>query len=162
MPSPASGTSEVFNRYLIDKIFDKEMNVTYLGQITCHPGLKRPKEVSSLHSHLDFNGCVCARLLLSCPTLCDPMDCSPPGSSVRGFFLGKNTGVGCHSLLQGILPTQGSNLSLLHLLHWRAGPWPLAPPGLVIFFFFSEKEIRWNKKNFGPFTDKEHQYFSPL
>ena len=31
--------------------------------------------------------------------------------------LGKNTGVGCHALLQGILPTQGSNLHLLHLLH---------------------------------------------
>ena len=29
-------------------------------------------------------------------------------------FLGKNTGVGCHSLLQGIFPTQGSNLGLLH------------------------------------------------
>ena len=29
-------------------------------------------------------------------------------------FPGKNTGVGCHSLLQGIFPTQGSNPSLLH------------------------------------------------
>ena len=29
--------------------------------------------------------CVCAKLLQSCPTLCDPMDCSPPGSSVRGI-----------------------------------------------------------------------------
>ena len=32
---------------------------------------------------------------------------------------GKNTGVGCHFLLQGIFPTQGSNLHLLCLLHWR-------------------------------------------
>ena len=31
----------------------------------------------------------------SCPTLCDPMDCSLPGSSVHGIFLGRNTGVGC-------------------------------------------------------------------
>ena len=38
----------------------------------------------------------------SCPTLCDPMDCSSPGSSVHGDSLGKNTGVGCHALLQGI------------------------------------------------------------
>ena len=30
----------------------------------------------------------------SCPTLCDPMDCSPPGSSVHGDSLGKNTRVG--------------------------------------------------------------------
>ena len=35
----------------------------------------------------------------SCPTLCDPMDCSPPGSSVRGDSPGKNTGVGCRALL---------------------------------------------------------------
>ena len=51
----------------------------------------------------------------SCPTQsCDPMDCSPPGSSVPGDFPGKNTGVGCHALLQGIFPTQGSNPGLLH------------------------------------------------
>ena len=33
----------------------------------------------------------------------------------------KNTGVGCHALLQGILPTQGLNLCLFCLLHWQAG-----------------------------------------
>ena len=42
------------------------------------------------------------------------MDCSPPGSFVRGDSLGKNTGVGCHALLQGIFPTQGSNSGLPH------------------------------------------------
>ena len=45
----------------------------------------------------------------SCSTLCDPMDCSPPGSSVLGDSPGKNTAVSCHALLQGIFPTQGSN-----------------------------------------------------
>ena len=44
--------------------------------------------------------------LQSCPTLCDPMDYSPPGSSVHGDSPGKNTGVGCHVLLQGISPNQ--------------------------------------------------------
>ena len=34
-----------------------------------------------------------------CPTLSDPMDCSLPGSSIHGVFLGKSTGVGCHCLL---------------------------------------------------------------
>ena len=57
----------------------------------------------------------------SCQTLCDPMDCSLcPWDS-----LGKNTRVGCHSLLQGIFPTQGSNLGLLHLLHWQVNSLPL-------------------------------------
>ena len=39
----------------------------------------------------------------SCLALCNPMDYIPPGSSVHGIFLAKNTGVGCHFLLQGIL-----------------------------------------------------------
>ena len=48
----------------------------------------------------------------SCPTLCDPTDCSPPGSSVHEYSPGKNTGVGCHALLQGIFSTQGLNPGL--------------------------------------------------
>ena len=68
--------------------------------------------------------CLCAQ---SCLTLCDPMDGSQPGSSVRGIFqarilaqvcpwnsLGKNTGVVCHFILQGIPLTQESNPGLLH------------------------------------------------
>ena len=42
------------------------------------------------------------------------MSYSPLGSSVRGISPGKNTGVGCHFLLQGIFSTQGSNPCLLH------------------------------------------------
>ena len=44
-------------------------------------------------------------------------------------FPGRNTGVGCHFLLQGIFPTRGSNLLLLDLLHWQVDSLPLAPPG---------------------------------
>ena len=50
----------------------------------------------------------------TCPTLCDPMDCSPPASSVHGDSPGKNTGMGYHFLLQEIFPTQVSNLGLPH------------------------------------------------
>ena len=42
---------------------------------------------------------------------------------------GKNTGVDCRALLQGIFWTHGSNLCLLCLLHWQAGSLPLVPPG---------------------------------
>ena len=45
---------------------------------------------------------------------------------------GKITGVDCHVLLQGIFPTEGSNLCLLCLLPWQAGSLPLAPPGKPI------------------------------
>ena len=43
------------------------------------------------------------------------MDHSPPGYSVHDS-LGKNTGMGCDTLLQGIFLTQGLNLCLLHWL----------------------------------------------
>ena len=55
--------------------------------------------------------CSCAVLCLVtqlCLTVCDLMDCSPPGSSVLGDSPCKNTGVGCHALFLGIFPTQGS------------------------------------------------------
>ena len=55
----------------------------------------------------------------SCLALCNPMDCSLPGSSVHGDFPGKNTGRGCHFLLRGIFLTQGSNSYLLCLLLCR-------------------------------------------
>ena len=66
---------------------------------------------------------------LSCSVVSDslwPHGLEPARLLCPWNFLGKNTGVGCHFLLQGIFPTQGSNL---HLLHWQAGSLPLAPPG---------------------------------
>ena len=62
----------------------------------------------------------------SCPILCDPMDYSLPGSSCLWDFPGNNTGVGCHFLLQGIFPTQGSNPGLPHC---RQMLLPSEPPG---------------------------------
>ena len=49
-----------------------------------------------------------------CPALFDSMDCSLPVSSVHGDPPGKNIGVGCHALLQGIFPTEGLNPGLPH------------------------------------------------
>ena len=67
--------------------------------------------------------CVCTK---SCPTLCDPMDCSLPGRLLCPWDSpGKNTGVGCHFLLQGIFPTQGSNPCLLL---WQVDFFTTKPP----------------------------------
>ena len=57
---------------------------------------------------------LCCMLLLSRVRLCDPTDCRLPGSSVHEDSPGKNTGMGCHALLQGIFPNQGLNPGLLH------------------------------------------------
>ena len=56
------------------------------------------------------------------------MDCGPPGSSVHGHSLGKNTGVGYHALLQGIFPTQGMNPGLLHCRQIRSLSEPPGKP----------------------------------
>ena len=73
----------------------------------------------------------CFRIQKSCLTLCNPMDCSLPGSSVHGDSPDKKTEVSCHALLQGIFPTQGSNLGfphcrriVYHLSH-QGSPWIL-------------------------------------
>ena len=50
---------------------------------------------------------------------------------------GKNTGVSCHTLFQGLFPTQGLNPRLLHLLPWQAGSLPLAPPGKPLYIMYS-------------------------
>ena len=64
---------------------------------------------------------MCAKLFQLCLTLCNPMDCTPPGSSVHGDSPGMNTGVGCHALPQGIFLTQESKLYLLYLQHRQVG-----------------------------------------
>ena len=62
------------------------------------------------HTALLVSCVLCCAQSLSRVRLWNPADCSPPGSSVHGDSPGKNTGVGSHSLCQGIFPTQGSNL----------------------------------------------------
>ena len=69
-------------------------------------------------SYLTENGLLSVLVGLvapSCLSLCDSVDCSPPGSFVHGDSPGKNSGVGCHELLQGIFPTQGLNPGLFAL-----------------------------------------------
>ena len=68
----------------------------------------------TLKIHISFLFLINAMLCLvtqSCPTLCDPRDCSPPGSSVHGDSPDKC--MGCHALLR-IFPTQGLNPGLPH------------------------------------------------
>ena len=56
--------------------------------------------------------------------LCNPVDCSPPDTSVRGILQARRLEWAA-ALLQGIFPTPESNPHLLRLLHWQAGSLPL-------------------------------------
>ena len=64
---------------------------------------------------------------LSCQVTSDVFDSLRPHGLWPAKLLcpwdssGKNTGVGCYTLLQGIFPTQGWNPGLLHLLQWQVG-----------------------------------------
>ena len=58
--------------------------------------------------------CVLCLFVQLCDSVTPWTDCSPPGSSVCGDSPIKNTGVGCHALLQEIFPTQGLSQDLLH------------------------------------------------
>ena len=90
-------------------------------------------------SRIDFNADSfvvwprCGLVAESCPTLCDPMGFSSPGSSVHEVDApGKHAGVGSHFLLQRIFLTQGSNL---RLLRWQVDSLLLrhqgSPHGLI-------------------------------
>ena len=92
--------------------------------------------------------CECGKSLQSCLILCNPMDCSLPGSCPWDSP-GKNAGVYCHALVQGIFPTQGSNISCISLTSpalaggffttnatWKALPDTLLFTKLQAFFRF--------------------------
>ena len=87
----------------------------------------------------------------SCPTLCDPRDCSLPGSSSPWDFPGNSTGVDCHFLLQGIFPTQGLNPGVLHcrqMLYWDL-------TGMHVGSYFSNRgmnlcPLRWSEPSEPP------------
>ena len=61
-----------------------------------------------------------------------------------GFFSGKNTEASCHFLLQGIFPTQGSNLRLLYLLPWQVDSLPPHHQGSPVPFYFAQTGILGN------------------
>ena len=73
-----------------------------------------------------------------CLTLCDPMNCSPPGSSVHGIFQARILEQVAMSFSQPrdlpwISLMQGSYLRLLHLLHWQEGALPAEPSAKLIY-----------------------------
>ena len=78
---------------------------------------------------ISYDWAVCAKSLQSCPTLCNPMDYSLPGSSVHGFSRQEFWNGLLFPSSQRIFPTQVLNLCLLCLLHWQVGSLPWVPPG---------------------------------
>ena len=113
-----------------------------------------------------------AKSLQSCPTLCDPMDYSPPGSSIHGILQARIRGLPCPP--PGIFLTQGSNLCLLYcrhiLYHWATEEDPRrvphlpessafsAPYILLVFYNADEPLQGHSKKNGHKETGKVREY----
>ena len=77
----------------------------------------------------------------SCPTLCDPMDYSPPGSSVHGDSPGKNTGVGCHFLLQCMKVK--SEREVAQSCPTLSDPMDCSLPGSSVHGIFQARVLEW-------------------
>ena len=92
-----------------------------------------------LHIVLQLQPIVCVRMLSHVSLW--PHWLQPTRLQCPWDFPGKNTGVGCHFLLQGIFPTQGSNSGLLYLLHWQVDSLPLTPPGKPCNQFSSAQSL---------------------
>ena len=85
---------------------------------------------SYYRSFWQYTAAAAAKSLESCPTLCDPIDGSPPGSPIPGIPPGKNTGVGCHFLLQCIKVKSESEVA--QSCPTRSDAMDCSPPGSSI------------------------------
>ena len=81
-----------------------------------------------------------AKSLQSWPTLCDPRDGSPPGSLIP-WILGKNTGVGCHFLLQ--CRKGKSESEVAQSCPTLRDPVDCSPPGSSTIEIFQARVLEW-------------------
>ena len=82
-----------------------------------------------------------AKSLQSCQTLCDPRDGSPPGSPRPWDSPGKNTGVGCHFLLQCMKVKSESEVAQLYLT--LSDPMDCNLPGSSVHGIFQARVLEW-------------------
>ena len=77
----------------------------------------------------DWVRCMCAKSLQSCLTLCDTMDCNPPGSSVHGILQARILAWVPMPSSRGSSWPRDQTCIYYTYLHWQVGSLPLAPPG---------------------------------
>ena len=94
-----------------------------------------------------------AKSLQSCPSLCDPIDGSPPGSPIPGDSPGKNTGVGCHFLLQCM--KMKSESEVVQLCPTLSNPRDCSPPGSSIHEIFQARVLEWGAIAFSMVNARE-------
>ena len=121
----------------LEKLDGTEVNGRKIRLVEDKPGSRRRRSYSRSRSHsrycwwlqvfkLAINSLMntCCLVAKSCPTLCDPMDCSPPGFSVHGISQARIREWVAISFSKGSSQPRGSNLNLLHC-KWILYHWPI-------------------------------------
>ena len=96
-----------------------------------------------------------AKSFQSCPTLCDPIDSSPPGSPCPWDSQGKNTGVGCHFLLQCTKVKNESEVA--QLCPTLSDPMDCSLPGSSIQGVFQARVLEWDATAFSYYTSNNQK-----
>ena len=99
-----------------------------------------------------------AKSLQSCPTLCDPIHGSPPGSPVPGILQGKNTGVGCHFLLQ-CMKVKSEN-EVAQSCPTPSDPMDCSLPGSSVHGISQARTLEWGAIAFSGIVYGEVQSYS--
>ena len=112
-------TDHTGKRVLIKNSTDSKKIGEYLlvGPEAVHPTLTKRQPGGTGQASCSGQGdpavCMHSKLFQLHPTLCNPMNGSPPGSSVHGDSSDKNTGVACHACLHRIFLIHISNVSCI-------------------------------------------------
>ena len=129
------------------------------SQHLCQRDFPGGSVVKNLLYLVDFpGGAAAAKSLQSCPTLCDPIDGSPAGSPVPWDSPGKNTGVGCHCLLQCMKVKSESEgaQSCLTLI----GPMDCSLPGSSVRGIFQARVLESGAIAFSVYIMQEYLYIT--
>ena len=97
--------------------------------------------LSPQHSRFCNSTAAAAKSLQSCPTLCDPMDCSPTGSPVPGVLQARTPGVGCHFLFQCMKVKSKSEVA--QSCPTLCDPRDCIPPGSSAHGIFQVRGLEW-------------------
>ena len=107
-----------------------------------NPGFLHCKQMLYPLSHQGSPNKTYAKSFQSCPTLCDPIDGSPPGSPVPGILQARTlTGVGCHFLLQSMKVKNGSEVA--QSCPTLSNPMDCSPPGSSTHGIFQARVLEW-------------------
>ena len=100
-----------------------------------------------------FFAAAAAKSLQLCPTLCDPIDGSPPGSAIPGILQAR-TGVGCHFLLQYMKVKSESEVA--QLCPTLSDPMDCSLPGSSIHGICQARVLEWGAIAFSEYFFKAH------